>query len=327
MPRAPDLRVLVTSRARRCPSPTGSSARWPRCATGEPDDPGPAALLAADFSSIPRRDIVARWATIEGSAGSSGGVPLALRLLADAAATGELPAADGPGVDLVGDAARAALGRLAPRAVDLVTTLAELPVPVTVPLVARILTARRPELAGQPGCRAAGRPGDASLPPVTCSRVRVLDPVAAVLRPHGPDPAPRAGSRRGSREVTIDLLDAAQPSLVGRPDLAGFAAVDDDHDAVQLGPPPPAGPAPAAPREPPGRGVEHLRRNLEEQRMLADLEPLVDAAPPIERVRYWAMRAQISPALSAGAALAAAPRGRDRRSLTASGTTTWPCGA
>ena len=133
--RAPDAAGAVTSRAAaphppRDPAPAGPArhrrARRPR-----------ARRRCSPPTSRPSRAPQSRdrWATIEALCRRSGGVPLALRLLAARRRDGvSCPRADGPGVDLVGDAARAALGRLPPRRGRPGHDPRRPPGPVTVPL-------------------------------------------------------------------------------------------------------------------------------------------------------------------------------------------------
>ena len=300
--RAPDVPVIVTARS-SLPIPHGIHRPLVPLDAGAPDDPGPAALLAADFASIPRSCIQQRWTSIEDICQRSAGIPMAIRLLAGSGDGLPPPPNSSSAQDPVGDAALTALSHLPSRVVELVTTIADLRRPVTVPLAARILGTPEAELRRNLG--AASRAG--LVTEVTAgdvARISVLDQVADVLRPQGPDPGTTSWLAMRMADETIELVDAAQPSLVGRLDRARLAEVDDDHDALLWA----LGHLCGQPRL---RLANRLAvvwsacgRSLEGSALLADIEPLAAIAAPIDRVRYWVMRAQMSPALSVRAALA-----------------------
>ena len=280
--------------APRSPSPTGSSARWPRSPPATPDAPGPAALLAADFSSHPPARHRGAVGHHRGrSAGRAAACPWPSACSPTPPRRVQLPRGRRP--------RRRPRGRCGPGRARPARPRCGRPGddPGRAPGAGHRPAGRsRPHrhgdrAAGQPGRRVASGPGRRSRPPATRSGCGswILSSRRCALT--DPTPTPRPGSRRAIADVTIDLLDAAQPSLIGRPDLAGFAAVDDDHETLLVGARAPAGPAAAAAGEPPRVVWSTCGRSLDGAAILAGLEPLTDAAPPIERVRYWVMRAQM----------------------------------
>lgn len=302
---SPITRFLVTSR-RSLDTHGVATLRLGPLAIGAPDAPGPAALLVADIAEIRPSSITMRWEEIEDICHRSGGIPLALRLLANRSATGRWSAremADDSSVS--GDPVAAAISEAADsleaadrRVLDMV---AALPTDVGVEFLASLLD-ESPALVVR-HIRAITRTGLAEesirigdFDGDTSDRVRVLAPVREAL-PHLP------GSAWDRVTATIvTLAERARPNVIGPVNRAAVMVLDDENDLVMstLEQVAPATRLRLAVALTP---VWHAcGRTAPGDQMLRAVEPSVGALPAVEQAEYWVARATISPSMASRSA-------------------------
>lgn len=286
------IRVLLTSRV-ELDIRGAFTFVVPPLPFGSKDAPGPAALIAADAALIRPSHIAQNWLMLETICRRADGVPLALELLG-AASTDAGLATTPAGTTSLDTAVGVALESLPIESRHLVDVLRVLPGEVGIEYLAPLI-----DMEAQATRRALGsviRAGMA-IQRVTPSgtRVRLLEPVRDALPVAEPLETRIVGDLA---RVFSDLTERAAPSLIAAVDTDWVLVVDDEHelglwllnrlgscDRLELA----------------LRLVAVWRtcsRHVDARRILEDLEAVASEAPDLDRARYWAARAYMSPSFA-----------------------------
>lgn len=220
---APSARFLLTSRV-ELGVPGAVTFTLGPLATGTPEDPGPAALLAADAALVRRSQLRDRWDAVAKICERADGVPLALELLGAAHVDG---APLDPGDAGLGDAVAVALDSLPSEARYFVNVLRVLPFGVGVRFLGEL--ADLGSAAVQRGLGPAVRAGlvVSSSTRDAGTRVRLLDPVRDHL---GVEASLASVVAKDVHRRFTELAPSAEPGLIDGIDADAAIVLDAEHE-------------------------------------------------------------------------------------------------
>lgn len=292
VPRAPDARILATSRVELPLSGAITFTLGPLSA-GDRTAVGPAAIIAADAALIRPSLVQEKWDVIEEICRRADGIPLALQLLGSSWADGRTPLQRSTAA--VEAAVQVAISSLPSESRFLLEVLASMPGEVGAAFLSRI-----PALGDVPLARALGpglRAGLLVQRPAGAggTRVRILEPARDVLVV-GEELVARLVE--GVRDVVRALARRACPQLLGTIHTDAAALLDDEHELVLW----------ALDRVSPEEQLELVcalapiwvatGRSVDGRNRLEQLESAAAASADLVAARYWVCRAVVSPAFA-----------------------------